>query len=303
MVDTRAKEAGVAKLLKLDLQLFAEDEAPLDGASSFEQEAPSETVDEGNQAQESSAEHSNATPEVAEPATDTQPQDDKTNAAFAEMRRKAEAAEKKFEFARKYGQYGVFDESEISAKLGDRGIHTVADLDAAIEEQRRDEERQNWVERGADPDLIEEIVNSKLDNHPSVVAARQQEQNTFLVNSFNDLASAYPEFVKDPQDVPKEVWDKWQGGKTGLSLKESFMLIKHNDILAKQQSAVKQAALNNLNSKNHIKGHGMDGSDADSTQVPDDVMSTYRRLFSKELKSGKMKEADLVAHYKKSMRG
>lgn len=305
MDEQSVKVAEVAKLpLKLDLQLFSEDEPSGEGGFSFDNpnSEPSVTVDEGTQAQEEVS-TTETVEEVAEPPADKQPQDAETNAKFADMRRKMEAMEKQVKFAEKYGQYGVTNESDISKKYGHMGIHTLDQLDQAITNQQREQERQKWIDEGYDPDRIEALVDDKLNNHPSVVAAREVEYNNMLQQNYNDVVSEYPDLVKSPDDISEEVWQKWNNGKSGISLADAYTLINRKEIAAKQQAAVKQAALNNLNSKNHLRPNGSDGSGSpDMGQIPDDVMDGYRRMFSKELKSGKMKEADFIKHYKKSLK-
>lgn len=305
MDEQSVKVAGVAKLpLVLDLQLFAEDGASDEGAFSFDEPVSesSDTVDEGTQAQEDTP-NEEVTEEVADPPADKQPQDAETNAKFADMRRKMEAMEKQNQIARKYGQYGVFDEADVSRIFGGQGINTFAQLDQAIAAQQREQERQKWLDEGMDPDRVEALVDEKLSNHPSVIAAKEAEYNSMLTQNYNDLIAEYPDIVKSPEDVSQEVWNKWNNGKHGISLADAFTLVNRKEIAAKQQAAVKQAALNNMNSKNHLRPNGTDGSGSpDLSQIPDDVLSSYKRMFSKELRSGKMKESDFIQHYKKSLK-
>lgn len=217
---------------------------------------------------------------------DTKPkQTPEQDRAYAELRRKAEAAERlatetkaqyqrDIEIARKYGsEYGVYSDADISEKYGEsHGIHNVAQLEEVIQ-------RQEYEAKGIDPDMIKKIV----DDHPAIRQAKAQEQaymkareDSFLVESFNELTKEYPEIAK-AEDVPADVWRKWRNGSTGLTLVEAYYVANRKEILAKQTGAAKQATLNNIQSKDHVRGNGK-GTETDTTRIPDDVMEMYKRF-------------------------
>lgn len=87
----------------------------------------------------------------------------------------------------------------------------------------------------------------------------------------------------------------------GYSLLDAYEVANRAELRTKNINAGKQKALNQLNSKAHIRGNGGSGSDdVDLTSIPADTLQVYRQMFAKELRTGKMKEADFVKHYKKS---
>jgi len=296
--NTGSKVAGVADLpFKLNLQLFGEVdeptnvEVPVDAVDVVE---PNSEVENDESTVEDTEE--TVTPEVVEP--DQKPkQDSETNKAFQEMRHKLQETERlatrNTEIARKFGaEYGVFSDADIASKYGQsHGIHTMEQLANQIQ-------MEAYMEKGIDPDEIKQIV----DNHPDLVQARKVAYEQNLMSNFNDLKSEYPDIVKQGEDISPEVWARWNNGQSGLSLTDAFTLVNRKDILAKQQAAVKQANLNNLNSKNHMKPNGATGGTMDLTQIPDDVMSSYRKMFSSEIKKGTMKESDFIKHYKASQK-
>lgn len=237
-------------------------------------------------------------PEVAEPEPE-QRQDSETNKAFQEMRKKMESLEKEKQFARKYGQYGVFEESDIERLYGSKGIHSVSDLDKAIENERREKERQEWIDQGLDVDMVDKYLQQKLENHPDVIKGRQAAYDSMLVNSFDEVKRSYPDMVKSPEDIPTEVWQRFNNGQNGVSLAEAFLLVRNKEIVEREQAKIRQAALNNGASKNHIRANGSDGAGTDMTQIPDEVLNQYRRLFKGTGKTDK----DFIAHYKKSLGG
>lgn len=298
MIETRGNIMEVAKpYLKLDLQLFSEELPPDDGGSFSDTDTSPESIEESSQAQEHETVEDTVSPDIADQVDDKTVQDDKTNSAFADMRRKMETLEKQNTIARKYGQYGVFDEADVSRVYGHQGIHNLSQLDQAIENQRKEAEREQWLEKGVDPDEIQQLIDDKLNNHPSVVAAREAEFNNSLMQGYQELVSEYADIVKSPDDISPEVWAKFNNGKSGLTLAESFTLINRKEIATKQQAAIKQAALNNMNSKNHLRPNGADGSSAaDLTQIDPNVLATYKKLVP-----GKTDQF-YIDHYKKSQK-
>jgi len=222
--------------------------------------------------------------------------------AYADLRRKADAAEKRSteleaqrtsdrEIAKKYGQYGVYSDADVKEKYGQsNGINTIAELETAL----RNEE---YTKAGIDPEIINKIVNE----HPSIKAAQASQEaaakvqeDRFLVDSFSELSKEFTE-ISDAKDVPVDVWRVWQNGKSGISLKQAYIAVNYEAITTKKADAAKQAALNNIQSKDHVRGNGK-GVEGDTVRIPDDVMEMYKRFNPKQTIE------QIKAHYKKSQK-
>lgn len=284
------KTAEVAELLlKLDLQLFAEE---LDNFDEPVDEPIDEPVDDHlDDLDDDPIDSGEKVEELADPQEPSF-KDDPQNKAFADMRRRAEQAERDRDIARNYGaDYGVYSEADISARYGEsHGIHSLMELEKAIQ-------MEQYRAQGIDPD----VINSIVENHPAIKQAEEEKFNRLLSDSFGDLQKEYPELVKNPEDIQLEVWQKWQDGKMGLSLTDAYELVNKKVIRDHLQASSKQKTLNQVNSKSHLRSNGGEGADdVDLTSIPSETMATYRQMFSKELRSGKMKESDFVKHYKKS---
>jgi len=232
---------------------------------------------------------------------DTKPkQTPEQDRAYAELRRSKEAAERRAmevegqrqrdaQIARKFGQYGVFSDADVAEKYGQsHGIHNVAQFEEALR-------RQEYESKGIDPDMVKKLV----DEHPDLQAAREFKQaairaqeDNFLVSSFDELIKEYPE-IKGVADVPPDVWRKWKNGSTGLTLPEAYLVVERKNIEARKVEAAKQATLNNIQSKDHVRGNGK-GVEGDTVRIPDDVLAQYRAL-----NPGKSME-DYKKHWKKS---
>ncbi len=278
-------------IFTLNLHPFMDAEGDVGGGTVTPQ-TTEETTGEAQTGSVTGAEGTSQT--VTDPASQKPAQTPEQNAAFAEMRRKSEAAERRAQeveqarqrdinIAKKYGKdYDVYSEADIAEKYGDQGIKTLADMEAAIQAEQ-------YRQKGIDPDVINKII----EEHPAIKQAKKQEQDRFLVDSFNDLSKEYPDITK-VEDVPDEVWKKWNGGSTGLSLVEAFYLVNRKEIITKQTDAAKQATLNNIQGKEHVRGNGK-GTEVDTTRIPDDVLEMYKKF-----NPGKTMD-EYKAHYKKSL--
>lgn len=233
----------------------------------------------------------------------TQPkQTPEQNAAFAEMRRKAEAAERRateletqrqrdIEVAKKYGQYGVYSDADVVEKYGkSHGLKTVAEFEAALQ-------REEYQAKGIDPDMI----NKLIEDHPAIKQAKEYEkvqakerQDRFLIDSYNELIKEFTDIAK-PEDVPADVWRLWRNGESGISLKQAYVAVNYESIATKKAEAAKQAALNNIQGKEHVRGNG-NGTEGDTTKIPDEVLEMYKKF-----NPGKSMD-EYKAHYKASLK-
>lgn len=283
----------------------------LDSSGSGEVAAPQETSSEVSteQTTDTSAEPSIESTESAEkqsegttdvPAeTGTKPkQDPSVDRVMREMRLKTEAAERRasevelqrtrdIEIAKKYGQFGVYSDADVAEKYGkSHGLNTVAEFEAALKAEEREAHLQELKDSGIDPELVNKIVAE----HPDVKQARENNQaleqarqaaakvqeDHFLVESFNELSKEFDE-IKVATDVPADVWRVWRNGQSGITLKQAYAAVNYESIATKKAEAAKQAALNNIQSKDHVRGNGK-GIEGDTVRIPDDVMEMYMSL-------------------------
>ena len=213
---------------------------------------------------ESTTDQSEGTTDKSDVEVDTKPkQTPEQDRAYADLRRKAEAAERRaleaeaqhqrdIQIAKKFGQYGVYSDADVAGKYGkSHGIHNVQQLEEALR-------REEYQAKGIDPDMVKKLV----DEHPDLQAAREFKQaairaqeDNFLVSSFDELTKEYPE-IKGVADVPPDVWRKWKNGSTGLTLPEAYLVVERKNIEARKVEAAKQATLNNIQSKDHVRGNG-----------------------------------------------
>jgi len=294
-------------LFNLNLRPFMDEVDSGGGAVASSQETGSaETVTDTDTSTETSTDSTESTGQ-SEGTTDKDVEVDikpkqtpEQDRAYAELRRKAEAAERRaieveaqhqrgIQIAKKFGQYGVFSDADVAEKYGQsHGIHNVAQFEEALR-------REEYAAKGIDPDMVKKLV----DEHPDLQAAREFKQaairaqeDNFLVGSFDELTKEYPE-IKGVADVPPDVWRKWKNGSTGLTLNEAYLVVERKNIETRKIEAAKQATLNNIQSKDHVRGNGK-GVEGDTVRIPDDVLAQY-----KALNPGKSMD-DYKKHWKKS---
>ncbi|MVP00354.1 hypothetical protein [Paenibacillus lutrae] len=213
--------------------------------------------------------------------------------AYAELRRAKEDAEQKLKER----------DSWVAQQFGEtHGLHNWDDYQRALAEEKR---RQEYSEQGLDYDVVKKAVKEELDSHPEVVKSREANQRAAVEAQIAEFNMAYPEYklsFSEPQALFKlpnaeQIAEKIRRGYT---IVDAFETTNREAIIEKRTRAAQQAARNNINSKQHIKSSGGSGGDIDALSVPDDVLEIYRKMNAKDLKSGKMKESDFIAHYKKS---
>lgn len=125
-------------------------------------------------------------------------------------------------------------------------------------------------------------------------AAQQQAAfNHRLVTQYQSLAKEFPDMVKKPEDIPKEVWQEFEAtGKQDLV--KAFKLANFDKLVSRNNRAAKQAALNSVNSKQHLKPDGGKGSsDVDTTVVPPEIIRNYKAL------NKNITDEQIIADYKK----
>lgn len=291
-----AEVAGL--LLKTNLQLFADDLGGGESVVDDTDTADNNPDNEDNNLETGGNGEGGNNPGVAEPGQNPSFKDDPQNKAFAEMRRQAEQAQARAKHA----------DDLIARQYGEsHGIYTVEQYEQALKAEQQEAERQRLESAGLPEDVINKL--SKLDEilqleEQRKVAEQQKQFDESMKTQIDELTKEHPDVqVKDIKElmalpIYDQMHDKLLKGYTVL---DAYEAANRAELRAKALNQGKQTALNQVNSKSHIRGNGGEGADdVDLTSVPADVMATYRQMFAKELKTGKMKESDFVKHYKKS---
>jgi len=251
-------------------------------------ETGSEPGTEGTQGSE-------GTQSGTEAATQTK-QSPEQNAAFAELRRKSEAAERRAndlesqrkrdqDIARKYGkEYNVYSDADVESQWGkSHGIKTVEEFEAALQ-------KEEYKAKGVDPDLINELVA----NHPDIKAAKAQQGQAAINAEISELSSEYPDLkvktLADMQALPNFEAIKAKAYK-GMTLLEAYEAVNRAEIRQRAKEEGAQGAIRNIGSKAHLgtekSGHQQQGKEV---EVSAEKMRVWRAMGYTEAEARK-KEA------------
>ena len=269
-------------LFAMNLQFFAEE-----GDSADVTEAETVEQPEGENAEAEPQEPEGFTKEdTAEP----QFQSDKANAAFADMRRRMEAAEKKAAdidamYAKQFGGY-------TNPETG-QPIRSAADYVEAMAAQERIQARQKLQENNIDPGLIDNLIA----NSPVVRQAEAQMAELTNMRAQQEVERDIAEVLKlDPTLTSKDAimndpsfplaLEKVQAG---MRLVDAYKLVNFDRLSSSKTAAARQAVVNQVKGQAHLSNAaGLTASDT-LEDIPASMLETFRDRFpektDKELKA------------------
>ncbi len=242
MFKMAANESEIANL-KMDLQLFAEDETV-------------ETTTEETTTEETTKETSAETTETTE-QTETNEPDVTTTQAFARRLKEATTKAKDELIAEMYGE--------------SHGIHTYAEYQAALAREQAEAERAKLQEEiGIDPDALKPVFQQWKESDPDFqeLKAIRAEKNITkaLTDLNNELKDAGIDLqIKDLSDsellkLPNidKILEQVQKGH---SLADAFFLANKKDIISRQaqtaqQETIKKIAANGASSPGSLSAGG-----------------------------------------------
>lgn len=165
-------------------------------------------------------------------------------------------------------------------------ITTEAELNAYRAAYAADQRNQKLQDMGIDPSQLNEIVGSlpEVQEARAYMAQQRQQQATAMMEGqFNDMKKDYPDcgfdsvaaMMADPEGL--KVLEFWRDSPS-LTIADAYLIKNKDKIRAQQTAAAKQGAMNQMNSKGHLKQ--TKGSTAKG-EVPADVIDGYRMYFPK----------------------
>jgi hypothetical protein len=312
MKETSSKTEEVAVLprfkLPLNLQLFAGETPELEDSQEFKEdlkeftqfetkvakfteerqakETQKETVEKPTENKPEKEVVKAATPEVAVP-DDKPKQDSETNKAFQEMRQKLDAAEK--DKAANEQRAKKADEL-ISQQYGHLNVHTVEQYEQRLKQEKEQEDNERYQAAGLTEEEVEKLRKYdelQLETETQKVARQQEDNQT----RWGALYTAYPDIVetskafnegKEPEWYNEAMKTEIANGASPLAAYRNahFDTILQNSLKGTREVA-KQEALNQLNSKDHIKTNANTGGEVDHTEISPEQMAIYRRMTGK----------------------
>ena len=164
-------------------------------------------------------------------------------------------------------------------------ITTEAELEAYKAAYAADMRNQQLQDMGVDKEMLDKLIQESPAMQQANQIIRQHEQqqaNAFMSREFEAMKREFPECgFENPEqmhktEAGKKALQMW-ANTPGVTLADAYAATHRAEISKKQSAAAKQAAMNQMNSKNHLtktKGGG-----AAKVEVPADVMEEYKRFF------------------------
>ena len=154
----------------------------------------------------------------------------------------------------------------------------------AIQQQRQEQERQELIKQGINPDYLDKAVN----NHPIIQQAAQylyQQQQIEAINTeAREFADVFPDIKAE--DMPKEVYALRE--QRGLSLLDAYLRINHKSAINQAMSQGEQNAISKL-SKNASSSPGSLNGIGENIQYGYSSLSPEeRRIFREKVKRGEI---------------
>lgn len=309
----------MTKLLKLDLQMFADGDgagtetALPSFAEMYEQGAPEPEGDTGADDVQDDVIDDDTVNDDSGDVTggDTDPEDgdsnqqqkpwkNEQNAQFAAQRRRMEEQQRIAQAvqAARDELYAQQYAGKVNPYTG-QPIKNEADYKAYMQAYNADVLKNAGIQQ----EQFDQIVNSD----PRIIQAQQivqqqeaiKQQNARMqqAQKLNDSVAAIRKFdksVKSEQDIIDnphfaEIAAMYN---RGYSLEDAYYLANRAELDQKKQAAARQQAVNQVTGKSHMKATGQNGA-GNEIVVPSDVMIAYRRM------NPKATEAEIKKHYAK----
>ena len=209
------------------------------------------------------------------------PDGNKPDAAWAEMRRKAKLADDLLK--ENEGYKSKFE--KISKKALPEGYSTVDEyleyLDGLDEVPFTPEPEK--ARPAFDENKIIEAVMKKVSENPIIKSVEKERQDRFLVNTYTEAKKAFPD-IKKPEDIPIEVWEAWDEGKSKRTLLSHLKESRYDtDIEAAKKAGANQVTSTVMSTAHTSKVNGSTTtSEYDNVIVPDKVRKNMELLGIKD---------------------
>ena len=280
-------------------ELFGVDE----GGNEQDVAEPAEVEEESTQGEEEQ--------EVAEPAADEtdaeeEKQDPETNAKYAAARRKAEAERDQAIAKAKADAQAEADKylNDTIAGMGLTNPYTKAPITTKAEydeyRAKYEEERRSKIAKSSG--MTDEEFKQYIADLPEVKAAKvaqqqaqEREAKLKIDEQLKEISQLDPD-IKELSDLTKmeNYPEFYERVRRGMTLTEAYKLTNYDKLTSQKLAATRQAAINSVNSKQHMTSTSARGTGAIS--VPADVMEMYK-AFNPDATT-----AEIQAHYNKHHR-
>jgi hypothetical protein len=229
--------------------------------------------DENEEEEDDTAEKTEVEDDGPEDVPEDVKQNDKANSAFAELRRQKKALE----------QQTKANDAWAVKNFGHLGVKDFDSYKVMMDEQLADTVKQELEESGYDVDLLHKAM--KLDpTYKAILDAQPPKQESSLdedklVADYTSLQEKYSDLVTKPEDIPQEVWNRYD---KGYDLVEAFEIVNRDKlsqkVAKKTKEMTRQETLNKINSKKHLQTEKDNGSKASDVYIDKETMAMYKNM-------------------------
>lgn len=275
------------ELIKLNIQLFAEE---ADNDTDIADSEPEDTIEED--------EVDEIEEEVSETEVEELEEEEEIPAKSKKDSTKeySERLKKERENIRKEEEVAVQTKMETFAK--NRGF------DSWKEMEEYDESERLQKIGVTDIDTFKKYVSDSINANPVVMEAqkiidaqKEKDKELYVKDQISQI-SALDDSIKSLDDLAElDKYDEYiEKVKKGMTFVDAYKVIYFDKLASKKSEAVKIEALNNVNSKKHMKSTTGAGNVSNIT-VPADIFAMYKKNIPN------MTDAEIRKHYAKSIGG
>lgn len=214
------------------------------------------------------------------------------NAAFANMRRKAEAEAK----AKADSRIAQICKGHVHPVTG-KPITTLDEYEDALFHQERLQREAELKEKGIDPGIIERAIEQS----PLLKQAQEVIEQNKMAEAERKLQSEFEEIKKlDPSiktmnDIPN--MDSIQNlVNSGLSFLNAFKVANFDVLVERKAAGAKQNAINQMKGKSHMSGVDSLANESDDVEIPEAEYRSLKEVFPNK------SAAELKKLYNKTMK-
>lgn len=273
-------------------------------------EPTGEEISEGEEFTEESEEQSATDADEPEQTSQSNPFEGKTAEEVQRMFAEIQTRKQQDTAFNRAAQNAVGQVNPYTGQI----IQTVEDYKAYVDEHAKRAEAEKYndfftgLQQGtATKDDFDNYVKSLVQGLPEVQEAREAKKQADLLaqeaqraKGLSMLKADIDKFntempsckIKKIEDVQNDS-DVVEYIRMGLTFDKAYKLAHMDEIMSVKTSAVKQATVTNLQSKQHLKATG--GSSAADSAVPDDVLAEMQKYMPGVSKK------DLIEKYKKTL--
>lgn len=229
--------------------------------------------------------------ETNEPAKPTEQSAEERHRQAAQRRQREQDAYDLAQQARVDKIYADMFQGQMDPYTG-KPITTEAEFRAYQANKQRQDQEKAMQETGIKPEVIENLIDQRVAQHPAFVAAQQaaaaartqqamaaeQQAQSAIAAEIQKITAIDPA-VKSLEDISKmpTAADFNRYVQRGNTLEEAFYLANRKDIEQRRLAAAKQTAINQTRSKQGLLSGAGEG--AAGVSVPAEQAAAYRDWF------------------------